>query len=243
MLKLHEPLSLATLEDHMIFIPGGVFDMGGEIWSYNAKPIHKVQISAFYLYRFQVTLGLWNEVTGSYPKEAHTKDPSKPVERVSWDDIHEQFLPALNAQSECTYRLPTEAEWEYAARGQEARPARAYSYAGSHQLSEVAWGDHNSFEEPLLVGLKRPNRLGLYDMSGNMWEWVSDWYAEGYYQSYHDQGIVSDPQGPANGKYKVARGGSGLYYDTDDFRVSARSYYLPRSRRGNFGFRLCRYLS
>jgi formylglycine-generating enzyme required for sulfatase activity len=156
-----------------------------------------------------------------------------PVENVSWNDI-QGFIRRLNQQTGLTFRLPTEAEWEYAARS----GGKNEKWAGSSnasELGEYAWYKDNSNEQTHPVGQKKPNNLGIYDMSGNVWEWVSDWYDEKYYQkSPHD-----NPQGSPNGKRRVVRGGSWFYNDWFN-RCTLRARYSPGDRYDLVGFRVAR---
>ena len=153
---------------------------------------------------------------------------NRPVESVSWNDIQE-FIEKLNAKTGKKYRLPTEAEWEYAARG--GTQSKGYKYSGSNDIGSVAWYTDDLSSQTHPVGQKQPNELGLYDMSGNVFEWCSDWY--GSYSS----GSQTNPTGPAKGSYRVLRGASWNY--TAWFcRVSDRYFYAPSYRSGVFGFRL-----
>jgi formylglycine-generating enzyme required for sulfatase activity len=154
-----------------------------------------------------------------------------PVERVSWDDVQE-FIKKLNAKTGKTYRLPTEAEWEYAARG---GGKQTYAYAGSNTVNEVAWYSSNAGSKTHPVGEKKANELGLYDMSGNVREWCQDWYADDYYA----KSPSSNPQGLSTGSNRVLRGGS--WFDNPAYvRVADRTYYTPDFRYDNIGFRLAR---
>ncbi|MCI4668302.1 MAG: formylglycine-generating enzyme family protein [Bacteroidia bacterium] len=251
MLKLRQEITLEDLKKHpkdnpeMVLVEGGTFKMGGEDWFDRAKPIHAVKLDDFYLYRYPVSLALWVEVMGNYPEKAYSQDLSRPVERVSWDDA-QLFLQKLNELTGYSYGSPTEAQWEYAARGGRYRQSEIsreedYPYAGSHELAEVAWGDHNSFGETHPLGLLRPNELGLYGMSGNLREWCQDWYGSEYYEVCAGKGLVVDPKGPPNGSFRVLRGGSWDLHDFDYFRVSSRDYNQPYDRNVNFGFRFCWY--
>ncbi len=253
MLHLLQPLSLSNLEGHMVFIEGGTFEMGYESYLDNANPIHKVQLDDFYLCRYPVSQQLWYEVMGENPEELMFENPHRPVERVSWEDIEERFLPVLREKTGIRdYGLPTEAQWEYAARGGKYRQTHVglpasekvdYPYSGSDHLKEVAWYDDNSYQETLPVSLKRPNQLGLYDMSGNVFEWCQDWYDWDYYQTLKDQygnRPAPNPTGPETGSSRVVRGGS-WDINTYNSRVSYRNSTHPYLRYSLIGFRLCRY--
>jgi formylglycine-generating enzyme required for sulfatase activity len=151
-----------------------------------------------------------------------------PVETVSWDDVQE-FIRKLNATTGKKYRLPTEAEWEYAARG--GVQSRGYKYSGSNAVGDVAWYDGNSGSATHPVGQKSPNELGLYDMNGNLYEWCSDWF--GAYGSSSQ----TNPAGPSSGSYRVLRGGS-WYYGAQSVRVPYRGSSTPGYRYADLGFRL-----
>ncbi len=241
MLKLHPTLSLSTLEENMISIQGGEFLMGSEEYD-DEKPIHKVKLDNFELCRYPVSQQLWKDVMESDPEELYFQNPHRPVEDVSWDDIQTNFLPALREKTGSnSWCLPTEAQWEYAARG--GKYARAYTYAGSEQLKEVGWYGDNSLSETNPIACKRPNTLGLYDMSGNVFEWCQDRYGENYYlelkDQYEDQ-PTPNPGGPEEGNRQVVRGGSWSYFPVLA-RVSSRFSYYPFDRDYLLGFRLCRY--
>ena len=184
---------------------------------------------------------------GSTPSNSYGKGDNYPVYYVSYNDIMGEngFLDRLNALTGKDYRLPTEAEWEYAARGgQENQYTREttnasgapsdaiqYVYSGSNTISDVAWYSSNSGSKTHPVGTKSPNELGIYDMSGNVYEWCYDWY--GSYSSAQQ----TNPMGPSSGSYRVYRGGS-RYVNASNCRVSNRSYYTPPFRFNDVGFRL-----
>ena len=223
------PDALPQIE--MVFVKGGTFTMGatpeqGKVAHKDEKPAHSVTVSDFYIGKYGVTQAQWEAVMGKNP--SCFKGNIRPVENVSWNDIQE-FIEKLNAKTGKKYRLPTEAEWEYAARGGDQ--SKGYKYSGSNNIDEVAWYTNNSGTQTHPVGQKQPNELGLYDMSGNVFEWCSDWY--GSYSS----GSQTNPTGPAKGSYRVLRGASWNY--TAWFcRVSDRYFYAPSYRSGVFGFRL-----
>jgi len=153
-----------------------------------------------------------------------------PVERVVWNDVQE-FIQRLNKKTGQHYRLPTEAEWEYAARG--GNKSHGYKYAGSNNIGDVAWYRKNSRDKTHIVGQKQPNELGIYDMSGNVWEWCSDWYGRKYYKNSPQ----NNPQGPTTGTFRVNRGG-GWYSRSVHCRVANRSSWYPGLRYDYRGFRL-----
>jgi formylglycine-generating enzyme required for sulfatase activity len=177
---------------------------------------------------YEVTQTQWESLMGNNPSQF--KGPDLPVERVSWEDVQE-FVARLSRHSGTGYRLPTEAEWEYAAKG--GRRNQDFLFAGSNNLTEVAWYKDNEGARTHAVGQKKPNELGLYDMSGNVWEWCQDGYENGYY-GYRPK---DNPQGPSQGYYRVVRGGSWcsdprLAKSTARYRDAF--YYVS----GNLGFRL-----
>lgn len=228
-------LTLDTLDSAMVTIQGGTFRMGSNNNS-DEKPIHKVLLSDFMLCRYPVTQSLWMEVIGADPDELYFTGSDRPVESVSWD-YSQIFLEKLNRRPGFKgYRLPTEAEWEFASRGGE-RYNQGFEYAGGADLDEVGWYDENSFGETHAQGLKLPNALGLYDLSGNVWEWCQDRYNEKYYASSPDV----NPQGPDHGERRVIRGGSWGYFAALA-RVSRRGYWYPDRRFNSLGFRLARSL-
>ena len=198
------------------------------------RPVHQVTVADFYLGKTPVTQKQWRDIMGSNP--SHFKNCEDcPVENVSWNDA-QAFIDKLKAKTGVKFRLPTEAEWEYACRGGQKSTA-AYLYAGSNNLEEVGWYGENSQSKTHPVAGKKPNDLGLHDMSGNVWEWCQDWYDENYYEVCKKQGIVENPTGPANGSYRVLRGGywsgSAQYCrSADRFRGG------PGFRSGYVGFRL-----
>ena len=216
----------------MIAVEGGTFQMGSPESDAEAdddeKPQHEVTLSNYYIGETEVTQELWETVMGSNPSEF--KGPKLPVENVSWDDC-QTFIGKLNAQTGKTFRLPTEAEWEYAARG--GKKSKGYTYSGSNTIGNVAWYDGNSGETTHEVGKKRANELGIYDMSGNVWEWCQDWYGETYYEN----NSTTDPQGPDSGSRRVSRGGS-WWSDAWSCRVADRGWSSPGARSSGLGFRL-----
>jgi formylglycine-generating enzyme required for sulfatase activity len=216
----------------LIPIKGGTFTIGctdeqGSDCESDEKNSHRVTLSDFKLGKYEVTQAQWKKIMGSNPSNFSNCDEC-PVERVSWDDI-QIFLRKLNSQTGKNYRLPTEAEWEYAARG--GNQSAGYKYAGSNTIGDVAWYDGNEGSKTHPVGGKRPNELGLYDMSGNVWEWCQDWYG-GY-----STASQTNPNGAGTGSNRVFRGG-GWYYPARLCRVSYRGYYTPAGRGSNLGFRL-----
>ena len=212
----------------MIAVKGGTFQMGNErgynAWAY---PVHQVTLSNYYIGETEVTQELWNAVMGSNPSISTGNMPC-PVEYVSWDEC-QTFISRLNELTGETFRLPTEAQWEYAARG--GNKSKGYTYSGSNAIDDVAWYDDNSGEMTHPVKTKVPNELGIYDMSGNVNEWCSDWF--GSYSS----AAQTDPTGPSTGSSRVIRGG-GWSEDASCCRVADRDGVLPTSSSRILGLRL-----
>ena len=215
---------LNKLINNMVYVSGGTFTMGGTSeQGSDAESIEK--LSSYYICKYEVTQALWRAVMGSNP--SYSKGDNLPVERVSWDDC-QTFIKRLNSYTGRDFRLPTEAEWEFAARG--GNYSRHYKYSGSNNLDDVAWhGDNSDRTHP--VGTKRPNELGLYDMSGNVFEWCSDWY--GTYSSYSQ----TDPTGPDSGSYCINRGGA-FAYGASRHRSTDRNYSTPDTHYYFLGLRL-----
>jgi len=230
--------TIQVLEE-MEYVEGGTFTMGATNYE-EKKLFHQVTLSSFRMSKYEVTQALWEGVMGSKP--SRFKGSNRPVENVSWNDVQE-FLKKLNAMTGKTYRLPTEAEWEYAARGgQKAKPTK---YAGSNEIDEVAWYGEDRYHLGCshlnsgtnAVGQKVPNELGLHDMSGNVWEWCQDWYGKDYYAECEKEGVVVDPVGPTSGSSRVLRGGS-WYSFPQHCHVAYRSNYTPADTDCLYGFRL-----
>ena len=215
----------------MVKVEAGTFMMGATSEMKNPdideKPVHQVTLTNdYYMGKYEVTQALWEAVMGSNPSKY--KGDNLPVESVSWNDCQE-FISRLNSLTGRKFRLPTEAEWEYAARG--GKKSRSYQYSGSSNISDVAWYDENCGSTTRAVGIKRPNELGIYDMSGNVWEWCHDWYSSYYSLSQ------MNPIGAISGACRVRRGGSwdnSVWYS----RSSSRSYDTSDYSRINLGLRL-----
>ncbi|MBS7372561.1 MAG: SUMF1/EgtB/PvdO family nonheme iron enzyme, partial [Muribaculaceae bacterium] len=210
----------------MAEVEGGTFFMGSPSggWS-NERPVHQVTLDSYLIGQTEVTQALWQAVMGSNPSSS--KGYNLPVENVSWNDC-QTFIAKLNQCTGKNFRLPTEAEWEFAARG--GNNSNGYAYSGSDNIDEVAWYNENSGGAYHPVGSKAPNELGLYDMSGNADEWCSDWY--GSYSS----SAQTNPTGPESGKSRVYRGGY-RNSSASDCRVSCRNYSYPSG--SGPGLRLC----
>ena len=215
----------------MIAVKGGTFTMGATSEQtgagLNESPTHSVTLSDYYIGETEVTQELWSAVMGSNPS-AYTGDMQRPVEQVSWYDC-QTFISKLNELTGETFRLPTEAQWEYAARGGNKAQGRLYS--GSDAIDDVAWFKSNSSSTTHPVKTKAPNELGIYDMSGNVWEWCSDWY--GSYSS----AAQTDPTGPATGSYRVDRGGCSFSI-AGGCRVAYRDCGTPIGMYNSIGLRL-----
>jgi formylglycine-generating enzyme required for sulfatase activity len=225
------PQSSQPDEPEMVYVQGGTFTMGctseqGSDCDDDEKPSHRVTLSSFSIGKYEVTQEQWQAVMGSNP--SYFKGDNLPVEMVSWNEVQE-FIVKLNQKTGKQYRLPTEAEWEYAARG--GAQSRNYKYSGSNNIADVAWCKDNSGDKTHPVGTKAANELGIYDMSGNVREWCSDW--RGSYSSNQQQ----DPKGPSSGSDRVIRGGSWLS-SASDCRVSIRNVDKPTFSISFLGFRL-----
>jgi formylglycine-generating enzyme required for sulfatase activity len=222
-------ISVGGVSFKMIEVAGGTYMMGGDGGiggNLDETPKHSVTLDGFYIGETEVTQELWDAVMGSNPS-VYTGN-KKPVHAVNWNQCNE-FIDKLNYMTGKTFRLPTEAEWEYAARG--GKQSKEYEYSGSNNVGSVAWYVVNSNYEPQNVKGKIPNELGIYDMSGNVFEWCSDWYG-GYNSS-----AQINPTGPSSGNNKVVRGGAFSYYDTY-CRVSRRFSCSPNWCDAYHGLRL-----
>lgn len=212
---------IQNLVNNMVYVEGGTFMMGKENRSDNSRPVHQVKLSPFSIGKYEVTQEEWIAVMSYNPSEF--KGIKHPVNYISWEDC-QLFIRKLNQLTGKHFRLPTEAEWEFAARG--GILSKGYEYAGGNYgaRGEIMWfwtdGPHQ-------VGGKKPNELGLYDMSGNVREWCQDWYSETYYS----ESPIENPQGPKTGKYHVQRGGDWMlepsygestyrYYETEGYKRS-----------------------
>lgn len=236
---------------NMIFVEGGTFIMGATLEQSfpldNERPIHEVKLSDYYIAETEVTQELWNAVTGQ-PFSCFAGDSRLPVESITWEECV-VFIKMLQKCTGAEFCLPTEAQWEYAARGGKA--SAGYQYAGSDEPGEVAWYGANQRPEMSVcpdsialgvyvnqaiahtfpVAQKKPNELGIYDMSGNVAEWTADFYAP------YTEGKKKNPKGPAKGSERVFRGGC-WYFGEWACRVAQRQGALPKSRYCNLGFRL-----
>ena len=213
----------------MVAVKGGIFKMGSNDYD-REKPIHEVTVSDFYIGKHEVTQKLYKEIMGTTPSHFKNCD-NCPVENVSWNDAQE-FIKKLNAKTGKNYCLPSEAQWEYAARG----GVETQKWSGTNNENELinyAWYRENSNNKTHSVGTKKPNKFGIYDMSGNVWEWCEDWYDEEYYKN----SPKTNPINTKKGSYRVLRGGSWINYATY-CRVAYRYYINPTNSYFNDGFRL-----
>jgi formylglycine-generating enzyme required for sulfatase activity len=214
-----------------VWIPGGEFEMGNLFAGGfgNEKPVHEVALSGFWMGRYPVLQEEWIRLMESEPPN-YRKGDRYPVEQVSWEDA-QAFIERMNSDEDARFRLPTEAEWEYAARS----GGKKEEYAGGGDVDRLAWHSQNSDNTLHPVGQKAPNGLGLYDMSGNVLEWCQDWFSDEYYKKVP----TSNPKGPTAGAYRVLRGGS---WDSapNYVRAAARNYWEPNNRDYYTGFRLVR---
>jgi len=242
------PPAQTAVPANMVRVEGGTFQMGTVNGGYDdVRPVHTVTVKNFYMGKYEVTQKEWYEIMGNNPSEF--KGEKLPVENVSWSDaidycnrrsIREGLTPAYSSSGDtitCNwnangYRLPTEAEWEYAAKGGNGSPGN-YTYSGSDNIGDVAWYDGNSGKKTQPVGTKAANSLGIHDMSGNVWEWCWDWY--GSYSS----GSQIDPKGAVSGAKRVVRSGS-WSIDAGGVRSAFRGYSTPSDRYYVVGFRLVR---
>jgi formylglycine-generating enzyme required for sulfatase activity len=224
-------------EDNMVYIKGGCFDMGNIFGDVEAeggeKPVHTVCVGDFYLGKTEVTQKQWVDIMGYNP--AKFKGGNCPVERISWNDVQD-FIKKLNKATGMNYRLPTEAEWEYAARNGGGKEKWAGADKES-ELDEYAWYYSNSARDGThAVAGKKPNGLGLYDMMGNVWEWCSDLYDRNYYEN----SPAKNPQGPSDGLTRVLRGGCWMS-KPNNLRTVDRNDFDPDIKKfATTGFRLAR---
>ncbi len=234
-----EEFTVGDVTFYMIPVEGGTFSMGatpkqGNDASSREKPVHQVTVSSYYIGETEVTQALWLAIMGTMP--SNFTGMQLPVEQVSWEDC-QAFIAALNAMTGQQFRLPTEAEWEFAARG--GNMSMGYKYSGSDNLASVAWYSYNDswdvrgtgYYGTHPVATRNPNELMLYDMSGNVHEWCQDWYGA------YDAGEQVNPVGPAGGTTRVYRGGS-WYFDEWFCRVSFRNSVSPSYTSYGIGLRL-----
>ncbi|MDI9337151.1 MAG: SUMF1/EgtB/PvdO family nonheme iron enzyme [Alphaproteobacteria bacterium] len=231
-------MDLNNFIENFIFVKGGVFSMGSDLTLFNndeldndfETPSQIVHIDDFYISKYCVTQSVWVSVMNHNPScfKNQPNNESFPVEQVSWKDC-QLFLSKLNNLKHINLRLPTEAEWEFAAKG--GHESLGYKYAGSNEIKEVAWYHQNSKCTTHPIGLKIPNELGLFDMSGNVWEWCADWF------DVYNPDAKINPSGPIKGADKVLKGGSWLGNDKE-CRITNRNFDKPTGKRSNTGFRI-----
>lgn len=228
-----EALTDPTKVIELVLVKGGCFQKGDTFGDGQAdeQPVHTVCVDDFYIGKYEVTQGQWESVMGGNPSFFRKCGEKCAVEQVSWNDI-QGFIAKLNAKTGKTYRLPTEAEWEFAARS----GGKKEKYAGTSSdvdLGKYAWYNANSGGRTRPTGQKLPNGLGLYDMTGNVWEWCQDWYGEKYYS----QSSPKNPMGPASGTHRVLRGGAWIV-EPKGVRATSRYSLTPEARGDLYGFRL-----
>ena len=231
-----EPVITFTENDpfknQMIKVEGGTFQMGSNNGDDDEKPIHSVTVPTFYISKYEVTQKQWQEIMGKNPSEFKGCDDC-PVERVSWNDV-QGFIKKLNQKTNQKYRLLSEAEWEFAARG--GNYSKNYKYAGSNNIDAVAWSFENSSEKTHVVGTKEPNELGIYDMSGSVWEWCEDhWHGD--YKNAPNDGSAWINKDADKSLDRVLRGG-GFFNFAVHCRSTSRFGYHPTYRNYGIGFRL-----
>jgi len=222
----------SNLDIEMVLVKGGTFQMGSKNGRADEKPLHSVRLSDYYIGKYEVTQKQWVTVMGYNP--SLFKGFDNPVENVSWFDA-QNFIKKLNQKTGKKYRLPTEAEWEYAARKGNKSQLYDYAFSGSDEARSVAWTILDPDKKTHPVGLKKPNELGIYDMNGNVWEWCSDWYGLIYY----NHSPFYNPKGPTDGSFRVNRGG-GWNSSTQECTNVKRGSTSPFGRFGYLGFRLVR---
>lgn len=221
--------SVTDIETHMVFVKGGTFKMGSNEGKSNEKPVHTVRLNDFYIGKYEVTTALWRQVMGSNAGSSGDCDDC-PVYDLKWDSI-QIFIAKLNQLTGKRYRLPTEAEWEYAALG--GIYSKGFKYPGSQNLDEVAWYEPNASMKTHPVGLKLPNELGLFDMAGNVWELCQDWFNGSFYKKSPSE----NPLNTAKSTFRLVRGGS---WRSGEQRCQnhARNRDSKDHHIGNGGFRL-----
>lgn len=228
--QTEQTFSVGNVSFTVMLVEGGTFTMGTTSEQQNPESdenlAHSVTLSSYYIGKFEVTQALWEAVMGR--NTSNRKSDDLPVKNVSWVDC-QAFLRKLNAMTGQNFRLPTEAEWEYAARG--GNRSQGYQYSGSNNLNDVAWYKDNSDNETHSGGTKSPNELGIYDMSGNVWEWCQDWLRD------YSSSAQTNPTGPRSGSCHVIRGGCWISNDRS-CRVSDRNGRTPDTKISIIGFRL-----
>lgn len=220
------------VDAQMVRVEGGAFSMGcpwseGENCEDDERPVQKITLAGFAIAKVEVTQRLWQSLMDNNPSY-FPSCPECPVEQVSFEDV-KLFIERLNHLSGKSYRLPTEGEWEFAARG--GSKSNSSKFSGSNEVNQIGWFWDNSSNATHPVAQKLPNELGLFDMSGNVWEWCQDWYAA------YTSKPLSNPTGPSSGNYRVIRGGAWNYHE-GGCRNSCRYSFFPDKRGMSLGFRL-----
>lgn len=223
---------LDSIQHNMIWVTGGRFVMGSDVSEADEKPAYEVTVDGYAISKYPVTQRQWLVLMGNNPSEFQGCDQC-PVDKVSWNDV-QRFIEILNELTGKRYSLPTEAEWEYAAKG--GKEWKQYRYSGSDDIDEAGWYAGNSGRHPHPVGEKKPNSIGLYDMSGNVWEWCLDWYNKNYYE----QNESNNPIGPHSGSGRVRRGGS-WFTQAINCKVTTRNSVKQDYTDDIGGFRLVQY--
>jgi formylglycine-generating enzyme len=221
------------VKPELVFVKGGTFAMGSKNGEEDEQPVHSVTLSDFSIGKYEVTVVQYRafcEAVGRrMPQEPDWGwEDRLPIVHVSYNDAV-AYCNWLSEKFGGNWRLPTEAEWEYAAKG--GSQSRGYTYAGGNELEELGWYMYNSWDQPNPVGTKKPNELGIYDMSGNVSEWCADWYGD------YSPNAATDPKGPSSGEGRVLRGGSWFYYENTS-RITNRSYHAPTGSLIVSGFRV-----
>ena len=211
----------------MVFVEGGTFQMGSETGDKDEVPVHTVTLSSFNMSKYEVTQSQWRAIMNTDPSFFKLCDEC-PVEMVSWNNAQE-FIQKLNAQSGKNYRLPTEAEWEYAAKG--GKNSKGFAYSGSNIIDSIAWYKNNSSRVPHIVGTREPNELGIYDMSGNVSEWCKDSWSK------YSSSVDINPAVDKGNRDRIIRGCS-FYWDSDKCSNSNRDAGMPGTAYEGIGFRL-----
>lgn len=213
----------------MVFVKGGAFKMGCSSLNGRDMPIHNVTLSSYYIGKYEITQARWREIMGSNPSQNNNCGKC-PVESVSWEEVQE-FIGKLNSKTSSDFRLPTEAEWEFAANG--GGKSQYYRYSGSNNLDFVAWYEGNSKLQTHIIGEKAPNELGIFDMTGNVDEFCLDWLGD------YPNTSVSNPKGDSNGLYRITRGGS---FPLNESSCPIKNWggLLPSEKNYRTGFRLAR---
>lgn len=228
-----ETFTIKGVKFTMVKVEGGTFIMGatpeqGNDAEEDERPAHQVTLSSYWIGQTEVTQELWLALMDENP--SNDSGSKLPVEGVTWDDCQE-FIAKLNEATGKNFRLPSEAQWEYAARG--GNLSKGYKYSGSNNLDEVAWHSGNSGETTHPVGTKKANELGIYDMIGNVWEWCNDWWSDTYYS----ESPQNDPEGPSYSPFKTLRGLSCWDDHSGIYRISVR-YPWDKDSAYDSGFRL-----